>query len=53
MTTAQQQVRELRQELIASGADPFEIAALALQQVDRYKQQLASLHQTPSVNSAH
>jgi hypothetical protein len=49
MTTAQQQVRQLRQELIASGADPFEVAALALDQAARYREQINQLQQTARV----
>lgn len=41
MTTAQHEVREIRKRLVESGADPFEVAAMALQQVERYRRLLA------------
>ena len=40
MTTAQQEVRQIRRELMESGADPFEVAALALEQARRYRRLL-------------
>jgi len=43
MTTAQKEVREIRRELVETGADPFEVAALALAEVRRYRQLLKEL----------
>jgi hypothetical protein len=40
MTTAQQEVREIRKQLVESGADPYEVAALALEQARRLREQL-------------
>jgi len=45
MTTAQQEVRQIRRELMESGADPFEVAALALEQARRYRRLLEQLQQ--------
>jgi hypothetical protein len=45
MTTAQQEVREIRKQLMESGADPFEVAALALEQARRYRRLLEELKQ--------
>ena len=44
MTTAQE-VRKIRKELAESGADPFAIAAQALEQVARYRQIVAQLEE--------
>jgi len=41
MTTAQREVREIRKQLVESGADPFEVAAMALEQAERYRRLLA------------
>ena len=49
MATAQQQVHALRRELAASGADPFELAAMAIQRAEHYKQQLEALTATEPV----
>lgn len=46
MTTATLEVREIRKELIETGADPFEVAALALAQARRYRQQLEALQRS-------
>lgn len=43
MTTAQLEVREIRKQLMESGADPFEVAALALEQARRYRRLLDEL----------
>lgn len=44
MTTAQQaEVREIRKQLMESCADPFEVAALALEQARRYRRLLEEL----------
>lgn len=43
MTTAQREVREIRKQLMQDGADPFEVAALALVQAERLQRQLALL----------
>lgn len=43
MATAHAQLADLRRELIASGACPFEIAALAMQRADRYERLLQQL----------
>lgn len=40
MTTAQREVREIRRQLVESGADPYEVAAMALEQVERYRRLL-------------
>lgn len=40
MTTAQKEVREIKKQLIQDGADPFEVAALALMQAERLQRQL-------------
>ena len=45
MTTAQQEVREIRKQLMESGADPFEVAALALEQARRYRRLFEELKQ--------
>jgi hypothetical protein len=44
MTTAQLEIREIRKELAESGADPFEIAAVALQQARVYRELLERHH---------
>jgi hypothetical protein len=41
VTTAQREVREIRKRLVESGADPYEVAALALEQAERYRELLA------------
>lgn len=41
MTTAQREVREIRKQLVESGADPYEVAAMALEQAERYRRLLA------------
>jgi hypothetical protein len=46
MTTATLEVREIRKELIEAGADPFEVAALALAQARRYRRQLEELQRS-------
>jgi hypothetical protein len=43
MTTAQREVREIRKQLLETGADPFEIAAMALTEVRRYRRLLEEL----------
>lgn len=44
MTTAHQdEIKQIRRELIDSAADPFEVAALALAEVRRYRQLLKEL----------
>ena len=40
MTTAQREVREIRKQLVESSADPFEVAAMALEQAERYRRLL-------------
>jgi hypothetical protein len=49
VATAQQQVQQLRRELAASGADPFELAAMAIQRAEAYRQQLEALTTTAPV----
>ena len=44
MTTAQIEIRQIKRELAESGADPFEIAAVALQQARLYRE-LLNRHQ--------
>jgi hypothetical protein len=41
MTTAQREIREIRKQLVESGADPYEVAAMALEQARRYRELLA------------
>jgi hypothetical protein len=43
MTTAQREVREIRKQLVESGADPYEVAAMALEQARRYRELLAEM----------
>lgn len=43
MTTAQKEIREIRRQLVESGADPYEVAAMALEQARRYRQLLSEL----------
>lgn len=43
MTTAQKEIREIRRELAESGADPFEVAAMALAECRRYRQLLEEM----------
>ena len=43
MTTAQREVREIRKQLIESAADPYEVAAMALEQAERYRRLLDQL----------
>ena len=47
MTTAQLEIRQIKRELAESGADPFEIAAVALQQARLYRE-LLNRHQRQS-----
>lgn len=41
MLTASKEVREIRKELVEQAADPFEVAALALLEARRYREELA------------
>ena len=43
MATAAKEVKEIRKELAESGADPFEVAAVALAEVRRYRRLLEEL----------
>jgi hypothetical protein len=43
MATAAKETRRIRKELAESGACPFEVAAAALEQVERYRQIIAEL----------
>lgn len=46
MTTAQLlEIKKIRRELVETGADPFEVAAQAIEQASRYKRQLEDLCQ--------
>jgi hypothetical protein len=45
MAVAQREVREIRKQLVESGADPFEVAAMALIQAERYRRLLDELSQ--------
>jgi hypothetical protein len=45
MATAQEEIRRIRRELAETGADPFEVAAIALAEVRRYRQLLKELNQ--------
>jgi hypothetical protein len=43
MTTAQREIREIRKQLVESAADPYEVAAMALEQARRYRRLLEEL----------
>lgn len=43
MTTTQQEIREIRKQLVESAADPYEVAAMALEQARRYRRMLEEL----------
>jgi hypothetical protein len=45
MTTAQEEIKQIRRELVETGADPFQVAAIALAEVRRYRQLLKELNQ--------
>jgi hypothetical protein len=49
VTTAQQHIKALRKELAVTGADPYEVAAMALEQAERYRLQLEAALAKPSV----
>ena len=43
MATAQEEIRQIRRELVETAADPFELAAMALVEVRRYRRLLEEM----------
>ena len=43
MATAQEEIRRIRRELAETGADPFQVAAQAMADVERHRRRIAAL----------